>query len=693
MSLLHLARAALSMPPQVAARKAARVLGRALKNRFMSRMLRRQCTYPGLHQVEGGLTRRLSALDPTMLAPHAGILRELARRTRLHGFDLLGSGWGRVNRGDTYKGFGQWKYPSGAKLPADWHQAVVRDAWPGNHVRMSMLLSMIEDESYRPIDWHVDFKSGYRWPLKVWGASTAYGHKPGVDVKVPWELARLQHLSWLALAYAAEPDEALAREFRHQILDFLAANPPGWGVNWACAMDVAIRAANMVMAWDLFRAHGAAFDEDFEEELAASLLAHGRHVVHYLEWNPNHRGNHYLANLAGLAFIAAALPSSTETDLMLVFAIQQLDAEIQRQFGPDGANFEASTAYHRLSAEMALYAVALVLGLPDERRETLARADITAWKLKPAIERPLAWPPFSDATLERLARAARFAADVTKPSGDMVQVGDNDSGRFFKLSPHGDLDVSHLPAAAQGLFELGAAPTLETAIIAQLAGGRRFSPATEPARTLIGDAPAGEARRVSRIVIAPEDGAALNGLDALAYPDFGLFIWKGARAFVSVRCGPIGGNGLGAHAHNDQLAVEIEIDGQPFARDPGTFVYTPDLAARNSYRSALAHFVPRHGEAEPARLDLGPFALEDRAEARALRFAEGEFVGCHQGFGETVWRRVLVGDGAVVVEDCWGGTVIGAGTKVEENLVRKPAELAALLGPSVPFSPGYGRRD
>ncbi len=686
MSLLHLARTAFSVPPRVAARKAARLLGRALKNRFMSRMLRRQCTYP---IAQGTLVSRLTPLDSALLAPHAEAIRELARRTRLHGFDLLGSGWVRVNRGETYRGFGRWKYPSGAKLPADWRQAVVREAWPGNQIRMSLLLSMIEDETYRPIDWHVDFKSGYRWPLKVWGSATAYGHKPGVDVKVPWELARLQHLSWMALTYAADRDEAWAREFRHQVLDFLAANPPGWGVNWACAMDVAIRAANLVMAWDLFRAHGAAFDEDFEEELAAALLAHGRHVAHHLEWSPDHRGNHYLANVAGLAFIAAALPSGTESDLWLVFAAQELEAEILRQFGPDGANFEASTAYHRLSAEMALYAVALIQGLPEERRAALRQADIRLWGLKPAITRPFA--PFSEQVLERLARAAHFAQAVTKPSGDIVQIGDNDSGRFFKLSPHGDLDVSHLSAAAQGLFDLGATPTIETAIIAQLAGGQRFAVSAEPARSLAGEKPAGEAAEVTRIIVTPEDGAALNGLDALAYPDFGLFIWKNQRSFISVRCGPIGGEGLGAHAHNDQLAVEIEIDGQAFARDPGTFVYTPDLGERNRYRSAMAHFVPRHGEAEPARLDLGPFALEDRAQARAQRFDGGEFVGSHSGFGQRVWRRVLVGEGTVVIEDCRGGPVIGRATRVSEHVIRTSAELAALWHLDLPFSPGYGR--
>ncbi|MBX9635796.1 MAG: hypothetical protein K2X44_12505, partial [Magnetospirillum sp.] len=559
MSFMHLARAAMSMPLHMAAKKAARLAGRLLKDRVIGGLMRRQCTYPA---PPGALTPRLSALDPALLQPHAKTLRELARRTRLHGFNLLGSGWVRVNRGEAYAGFDGRTYGPAAKLTDHWREVMAKEPWPGNQTYAACLLSLIDDKAYRPMDWHADFKSGYRWPLRVWGASTAYAHKPGVDVKVPWELARLQHLPWLALAHAAEPDAALPKEFRNQVLDFLAANPPGWGVNWACAMDVAIRAANLVMAWDLFRAHGTSFDEVFEEELASTLLAHGRHVAHHLEWNPQHRGNHYLANIAGLAFIAAALPRSTETDLWLAFATQQLDAEILRQFGPDGANFEASTAYHRLSAEMALFAVALILGLPEDRRAALTEYDAKAWRLKPAVTPgPMAWPPFGTATLERLAGAARFAGDVTKPSGDIVQIGDNDSGRFFKLTPAVDgewrervLDVSHLSAAAQGLFDLGLTPTLDTAIIAQLAGGQRVALTPPTTRHLNATAAEATATVMTRIVITPEDPAALDQLQALAYADFGLFIWKNARSFISVRCGPIGGNRrapLGARVGSD----------------------------------------------------------------------------------------------------------------------------------------------
>src|SRR4029077_4232742 len=93
-----------------------------------------------------------------------------------------------------------------------------------------------------------------------------------------------------------------------------------------------------------------------------------RFIIGNLEWDPEFRGNHYLADLVGLLFVAAYLPSTPETDAWLAFAATELIAEAQRQIHPDGSGFEASTCYHRLSVEMMVYAVAILDGLtPFER--------------------------------------------------------------------------------------------------------------------------------------------------------------------------------------------------------------------------------------------------------------------------------------------------------------------------------------
>ena len=66
--------------------------------------------------------------------------------------------------------------------------------------------------------------------------------------------------------------------------------------------------------------------------------------------------------IVGILFAAAYLPHSAETNSWMAFAARELTSEIERQFLADGGNCEGSTGCHRLSAELVLFGLALVLG-------------------------------------------------------------------------------------------------------------------------------------------------------------------------------------------------------------------------------------------------------------------------------------------------------------------------------------------
>lgn len=619
------------------------------------------------------LARLVPTVDPALLGPHAPALAWLCRRYREHRFDLLGSGWTVVERSRPLR------------------------LSPGNRARARKIQGLLSPD-YRPIDWQLDFRSGYRWSERRRAGTVSYGHEPGVDIKVPWELARLQHLPHLAWGFVLataghdgfEPPVAYRTEIRDQILDLLASNPPGHGVNWACPMDVAIRAVNMLVAVDLARAHGAEFDAEFLAELEAGVLAHARHVAANLEWHPLHRGNHYLADIAGLLVMAAYLPPTPESDRWLAFAAGELVAESARQFGADGAGFEASTCYHRLSAEMVVYGLAFLLG-PSGRRLSA-----------PMVPEDMGW---------RLRRMAGFSRDITKPNGRVVQIGDNDNGRFLKLTPcvrpTGDggwreemLDHRSLVAAIDGLLDrsdlatfAGADMALETAVVRGLASGIRLPTTDGPLKAVTGVIKADDSFSLPlsrpgttgrEIVVVFPDAAVLEEVEPFAYVDFGLFGWRSPRLFVSVRCGPIGQNGAGGHAHNDQLALELQVDGRDWLADPGCYVYTADPERREAYRSVMAHAAPRLGTQEPVRRSLGLFRLDDAARARCLGFDATTFVGMHEGFGFPVVRTVTLGPGSLTITDRW---VKGA---IERHRVTDAQGLQCLFPVTVPFSPGYG---
>ena len=114
----------------------------------------------------------------------------------------------------------------------------------------------------------------------------------------------------------------------------------------------------------------------------------------------------------------------------------------------------------------------------------------------------------------------------------------------------------------------------------------------------------------SRVELAAPGASLLTGLRALAYPDFGVYLFRSDRLFLCVRAGLPRGDGKRGHAHVDQLGLEACVDGVGWLRDPGSYAYTSSPRRRNAYRSSAAHFVPYALDGEEALWRGGPFDLD-----------------------------------------------------------------------------------
>jgi hypothetical protein len=535
-----------------------------------------------------------------------------------HEFDLLGSGPTRVSLGMA---------DPLSDLPRPWH---------GRCRELSGLLP----QGYTLVDWQLDPKSGFRWSARQWHGRVVYGSLPGVEVKWPWELSRLQHLPAMAGRLAGSEAALRSRiesEIRAQIIDFVMQNPPGFGVNWACAMDVGIRIANIAVAVDAARASGALFDNAFLTLVSASLRDHCRFLVRNLEWGAGLCSNHYLGDIVGLLYAASYLPGDGESLQWLAFAGREIGLQIRQQFQPDGSNFEASTCYHRLSAEMVVYAAALMLHIARTRPE-----DARAWWSGEAVSyhpEPVAPPldthvgadgiaaPFSEADVRRLEGMALFTHSLVRADGSVPQIGDNDSGRFMRIGygidPYADLVChTHLPAAFDALFRdasgLGRSP--ESAWLRDWVGGAGF---------------------MGRL------SGTTGGQRFQAFPDFGLFIWNRGRFRLTLRCGHVGQNGNGGHAHCDQLAITMDLDGLPLVIDAGTGSYTPDPDARNRFRGVASHstiVIPGREPNEWLAGRWGLFSMKDNTRAAVLEAGNDGAVVEHSGYGQKVARRICVRD-------------------------------------------------
>ena len=343
------------------------------------------------------------------------------------------------------------------------------------------------------IDWHCDFKSGFRWDRTMfYDKVRKIPVPPGVDIKVPWELSRCMHFSVLGLADRITGNEKYYQEFKRQVRHWIAENPVARGVNWCCPMDVALRAVNWINAAMLFR-HRLASDPDggFFGDMAEALWMAGEHIFRNLEWEgpKSHvAGNHFLSDLVGLLGLGLMFRHTRVGRRWLRFSRKWLEREMQRQVNPDGTNFETSTSYHRLAMEMLLWANAVC-----------EKADM----------------PFSESYRGRLGRMADFVTAYTAPSGKAAQFGDNDSGRVLTAGVGDPSDHRYLIAGA-------------------------CTPGGVIDRWLLcgGDAPPG----------TPGDGA---------FPDGGYWFGSVGEMWIGVRAGPIDHGGAHAHCDQLSIVVNF----------------------------------------------------------------------------------------------------------------------------------------
>jgi hypothetical protein len=392
-------------------------------------------------------------------------------------------------------------------------------------------LTQLGDE----IDWNRDFKSGYRWPLFFYQDVEVTRLTDASDAKVPWELSRSHHLLTLGRAAALFEDARYAEELERQLTSWLAANPTGHGVNWANPMEVALRAVNWVWAIATLETWRP-LEPGLRTRVTRSLQAHGRHVAANLEGTPYLRSNHYLSNVLGLLVLGTVVDGDPDAERWVRFAQRALESEIRTQVHADGLGFEASLPYHGLALEIFLIAT------------------IVAQKAGVELSQEFT------ARVRRMLEASRV---LRHPDGRLPQFGDGDSGRVLPASFERRPTLDHL-------LWLGAAVLDE---------GRPIpgNPDSEVAWTL-------GVAAWQRLASAPEAAPPAP----TAFPNGGIYVLRGGRAQVFVRCGDVGQNGNGGHAHNDLFSFELSY-GMPLIVDAGTYVYTSDPAARNAFRSTAAH--------------------------------------------------------------------------------------------------------
>lgn len=391
------------------------------------------------------------------------------------------------------------------------------------------------------IDWHTDFKTGLGWPPRYCQDIDYNNPERPSDVKIPWELSRLQWLVPAGQAYLLTGDERYAQGVREVLEQWMAANPVAWSVNWSCTMEPALRILTWSWFFRVFHASTAWADWGFRERFLRTLYLHVEFTERHIE-RSDINGNHYTADAAGLVVGGLFFGQGRLPRRWAESGWRILCGEIALQVFPDGVDFEASVPYHRLVAELFLW---------------------------PAMHRLALGQEVNAAYRERLLAMARFTAAYSKPDGQAPLWGDADDARAlpFGCQPLND----HRYLVAQIGLSLQE-PSLAVGVGGSV-GELFWSLSPEIAEWAVQQQPA--------------------VVGSSAFEQGGFYVLRGGADHVFVDAGPLGLAGRGGHGHNDCLAFEAVLDGVPLVSDCGAYLYTASYEERNRFRSTAYHNTPQ----------------------------------------------------------------------------------------------------
>jgi hypothetical protein len=480
-----------------------------------------------------------------------------------------------------------------AELIAAANRIVDEHCWP--------LLGFGERSFGAEIGWTCDPLSGYVWPLDYHGDINLM-RGDGSDARVLWELNRLGHFVTLARAYFITSDERYAAEFFSQLRSWDEQNPYGRGANWTCAMEVALRVMNLIAAFHVFR-HSPQFDHDSLEFFLRLFQEHGNYICDHLEFSHIATSNHYLSDVVGLLWLGEFLPEFRDCEYWQNLGSVEMLEEMDKQVLADGADYEASTGYHRFVLELFLYTFVFCRLNEDELEPTEDDIPSESWN--------------------KLHQMLVYVLAYLRPDGFAPLIGDTDSGQVLPMQRRRADDHAYVLAIGAVVFK-------------------------DPGLKLAGVEPPEEL-----FWILGEDGVRtfleMNSSDryavSQAFPNAGTYVMRDGDLYLCFNASGAGINGRGSHGHNDVLSIEVSAGGRAFIVDPGTYVYSADLAKRHQFRSTAYHSTVQIDGLEQNSIALQtPFVIGDEAKPRVLEWKTGDdfdkVVGEHHGYPVTHRRTV-----------------------------------------------------
>lgn len=249
------------------------------------------------------------------------------------------------------------------------------------------------------------FVSQPSYPPHDCGKDIDWHTNPHPDVEWIVQLHRMYWWDPMGKAYWHTGDEAFAREWTLEFLDWKTKCPPTFQSAWRM-LEIGIRGHSLCSWYHYFR-DSESFTPDFLAEFLATAYDHAVRLA------PKYTAgsNWGLMESEGLAFIAITFPEFKEAAAWRETALKRLSTELNGQVYADGLQRELSFSYHGGCIEWFIRTAELAetngVPVPQEYREKIQNMyHIMAYALKPDGTIPMFGDAWNSSGLAKVREGA-----------------------------------------------------------------------------------------------------------------------------------------------------------------------------------------------------------------------------------------------------------------------------------------------
>jgi hypothetical protein len=280
---------------------------------------------------------------------------------------------------------------------------------------------------------------------------------------------------------------------------------------------------------------------------------------------------------------------------------------------------------------------------------------------------------------QKFIKAMNFIEDVTKSNGNIYQLGDNDSGHFFRFIHVGNIlsnkdyiekyenikscnfnavwDENEL-SSKELLSLIEAIKTGKSKEFVFEAIGKIINPEyikkcyiynnKSEISLFPNNIVTNHLQYYNKQIFCFSKKRNISDFKLKKYKNFGVYIFSCSDYFLGISACSNGQNGNGGHGHNDKLAFEL-YDNCDIVTDSGSYLYTPNTKIRKLFRSTKSHSTIYFGTEQNDMKKT--FAMPQQSFCDVLSLSNNEIVlKCVYKQYEHI-RRFKLSESDLVIED------------------------------------------